>query len=215
MATRMRPRLGPNGRPVTEGDRPVMDVTPKGTIEVVAVLAPNLSQARITSNPDPIREAILIGDVLYNPAWRKGSAEHVALFGVFDVDADGSDDIKRVVADLTRMGIVVDGYFDLETKKWVGQVTDQTTYAVEGYYPAQFGGDALAAAKSVLDQALRDARNSARDKGIQVVKARNFFPRIGYRFREDITPDTINRAFNRYLQTLPSGEPAPGDTSGK
>ena len=92
---RLRPRTGPDGRPVMEGNRPVMDVQPKGTIEVISVLGPNLSQARITSNPDPIRDAILASDVLYNPAWKKGAADHVALFGVFDVDADGTDDVKR------------------------------------------------------------------------------------------------------------------------
>jgi hypothetical protein len=208
---RQRPRTGPDGRPVMEGNRPVMDVQPKGTIEVIAVLGANLSQARVTNNPDPIRDAIMASDVLYNPAWKKGAADHVALFGVFDMDADGSDDVKRLVADLTRMGIVVDAYFDLETRKWVGQVTEQTTYAVEGYFPVLVGGDPLAAAKSDLTQALIDARNHAKEKGVQVVKARTFFPRVGYRIRLDINGDTINRAYNRYLQTLPAGGTTPGN----
>lgn len=208
---RLRPRTSPDGRPVMEGNRPVMDVQPKGTIEVISVLGANLSQARITSNPDPIRDAIMASDVLYNPAWKKGAADHVALFGVFDVDADGTDDVKRVVADLTRMGIVVDAYFDLETRKWVGQVNEQTTYAIEGYFPILVGGDPLAAAKSDITQALIDARNNAKEKGVQVVKARTFFPRAGYKIRLDIGSDTINRAYNRYLQTLPPGGMPPGN----
>ncbi|HET6575545.1 MAG TPA: hypothetical protein VFG68_18220 [Fimbriiglobus sp.] len=209
---RMRPRVGPNGRPVMQGNRPVMDIQPKGTIEVVSVLGPHLSQARITSNPDPLRDALMMTDVLYNPAWQKGAAEHVALFGVFDMDADGTDDVKRVVADLTRMGIVVDAYFDLETRKWVGQLNQRTTYAVEGYFPALVGGDPLATAKSELTQALIDARNHAREKGVEVVKARTFFPRVGYRIELDISNDTINRAYSRYLQSLPAGgTPAPGN----
>ncbi|HVK12529.1 MAG TPA: hypothetical protein VM597_27515 [Gemmataceae bacterium] len=205
LMSRVRPRVGADGRPVMDGNRQVMDVQPKGTIEVIAVLGAHLSQARITSNPDPIRDALLVGDVLYNPAWKKGAADRVALFGVFDVDSDGTDDVKRVVADLTKMGITVDAYFDLETKKWVGQVTEQTTYAVEGYFPVLVGGDPLAAAKSDITQALIDARNNAKEKGVQVVKARTFFPRAGYKIRMDVSNDTINRAYNRYLQTLPVG----------
>ena len=127
------------------------------------------------------------------------------------MDADGSDDVKRLVADLTRMGIVVDAYFDLETRKWVGQVTEQTTYAVEGYFPVVVGGDPLAAAESDVTQALIDARNHAKAKGVQVVKARTFFPRVGYRIRLDINGDTINRAYSRYLQTLPAGGTTPGN----
>jgi hypothetical protein len=203
--SRLRPRTSPDGRPVMDGNRQVMDVQPKGTVEVIAVLGANLSQARITANPDPIRDAIMTSDVLYNPAWQKGASDRVALFGVFDTDADGSDDIKRVVADLTKMGIVVDAYYDLETRKWVGQVTEQTKYAVEGYFPVLVGGDPLSAAKSDITQALIDARNHAKEKGVEVVKARTFFPRAGYRIRMDIGSDTINRAYNRYLQTLPAG----------
>jgi hypothetical protein len=211
---RLRPRTDARGQPVMEGNRPVMDIQPKGTIEVVSVLGANLSQARITSNPDPVRDAIMASDVLYNPAWKKGAADHVALYGVFDVDADGSDDIKRVVADLTKMGIVVDAYFDLETRKWVGQVTQQTTYAIEGYYPVLVGGDPLANAKSDITQALDRARDTAKQKGVQVVKARAFFPRAGYRIRLDITNDTINRAYNRYLQSQPTGSDTPGTAPG-
>jgi len=37
------------------------------------------------------------------------------------------------------------------------------------------------------------------------VKARTFFPRAGYKIRMDVSNDTINRAYNRYLQTLPVG----------
>jgi hypothetical protein len=211
---RLRPRTDARGQPVMEGNRPVMDIQPKGTIEVVSVLGANLSQARITSNPDPVRDAIMASDVLYNPAWKKGAADHVALYGVFDVDADGSDDVKRVVADLTKMGIVVDAYFDLETRKWVGQVTQQTTYAIEGYYPVLVGGDPLGNAKSDITQALDRARDTAKQKGVQVVKARAFFPRAGYRIRLDITNDTINRAYNRYLQSQPTGGDTPGTATG-
>ena len=133
----------------------------------------------------------------------KKEGDHVALYGVVDVDADGTDDIQQVIRDLTRMGIVVDAYYDLSQKKWVGKLTEQTVYAVEGYFPAHTGGDALLAAKSAIDIALRDARQQSKERGAKVVKSRDFFPRMGYRIRLDITPDTINRAYTKYLSTLP------------
>jgi len=210
LQSRARPRLNPAGQPVFDNDRPVIDIYPKGTIEVVDVLGPNLSTARVTSNPDPVRDALIVGDVLYNAAWRKGGADHVALFGVFDVNADGTDDIKQVIRELSNMGVVVDAYYDLETKKWVGKLTELTAYAVEGYYPViSVGSDALATAKGALDQALKDAKNQAKDKGVAVVKARTFFSRIGYNMKTDITTEAINRAYSRYLQAAPTegGDP--------
>jgi hypothetical protein len=212
---RTRPRRNDRGRPIADKNgNPLLEIIPKGTIEVVDVLGPGVSQARITSNPDPIREPILKGDLLYNPAWRKGGADHVALFGLFDVDGDGVDDIKRVVRDLSKMGIVVDAYFDLDQKKWVGKVTEQTAFAVEGYYPVSEGADALAAAKTDLYQAIVGARTLAKDKGVKVVRARDFFTRIGYKMKLDTSADAVNRAFNRYLHLRPVAGPA-GENPGQ
>jgi hypothetical protein len=212
---RTRPRRNDRGRPIVDkSGNPLMEIIPKGTVEVVEVLGPGVSQARITSNPDPIREPILKGDLLYNPAWHKGGADHVALFGLFDVDGDGIDDIKRVVRDLSKMGIVVDAYFDLDQKKWVGKVTEQTTFAVEGYYPISEGADALATAKTDLYQALVGARTLAKDKGVKVVRARDFFNRIGYKMKLDTSADAVNRAFNRYLHLQPVAGPA-GENPGQ
>jgi hypothetical protein len=178
-------------------------VRTKGTIEVIEVLGPNLSQARVTSEPDPIREGILVGDTLYNAAWRPGTSERVALYGVFDVDADGTDDLKSLVQDLTKMGIIVDAYYDLEQRKWVGTITNLTTYCVEGYLPTSTVADPLSGAKSAIIADLEAARRIAQERGVKVVKAREFFPRIGYEIRLDITPEIVNRSYNRYLQAAP------------
>src|SRR5262249_37434456 len=43
---------------------------PKATIEVIEVLGPNLSRARITEEDQPIRDAAGAGDLLYNSVWR-------------------------------------------------------------------------------------------------------------------------------------------------
>lgn len=181
-------------------------VRTKGTIEVVEVLGPNLSMARITSESERVREPIMVGDALYNAAWRRGAAERVALFGVFDVDADGTDDLKAVVKDLTKMGVIVDAYYDIEKKQWVGTITNLTTFAIEGYYPSSGPADGLSGAKADITQRLEAAKRFAQEKGVKVVKARDFFPRIGYKMRLDITPDIVNRSYNKYLQVTPAGD---------
>ena len=200
--TRKTERILPDGRRE-------MSIRNKGTIEVIEVFGPTSSQARITSEPDSIRDGMMIGDTLYNAAWRKGAADHVALYGVFDIDADGTDDINLVVKDLGKMGIIVDAVYDLQKKKWEGKITNLTSFVIEGYYPSSFAADGLAGAKSAIEQNLRDAKRYAQEQGAKIVRARDFFPRIGYRIRLDITPDIINRAYNKYLSNAPvDGAPA-------
>ena len=53
--------------------------TPKAMIEVVEVIASNLSRARVTSYEDEIRNPITKGDLLYNIARQKGRIDHVVL----------------------------------------------------------------------------------------------------------------------------------------
>jgi len=202
--TRKTERILPDGRRE-------ISVRNKGTIEVIEVLGPTSSQARITSETDKIRDGMMLGDTLYNAAWRKGAADHVALYGVFDIDADGSDDINTVVHDLSRMGIIVDAVYDLQKKKWQGQITNLTTFVVEGYFPTSFAADGLAGAKSAVELNLREAKRYAQEQGAKIVRARDFFPRIGYRIRLDITPEIINRAYNKYLSNAPAADAAPAE----
>ncbi len=183
-------------------------VRSKGTIEVLEVLGPKVSRARIVTQENAIRDAVLAGDVLYNAAWRKGAADHVALFGLFDMDADGSDDIKTLVRDLNKVGVTVDAYYDLEKGDWQGKITPLTAYAVEGYMPVSAAGDALSGAKSALTDKLNAARAFALGQGVRVVRARDFFPRVGYKMRLDITPDIVNRAYSRYLPAVGTPPPA-------
>jgi hypothetical protein len=173
----------------------------KADIEVVEVLGPNLSRARIQagSEADPIRDRVMPGDLLYNAIWRKGTADHVALVGVFDVNADGTDDIEAVVRDLSRMGIPVDAYYDLRKQAWVGRITERTRYVVQGAQPTNSAADPNQAAKSRLIGGISQALTDARNKGVSIVDFRDFFPRMGYKVRTDITEDKINQAAARYL----------------
>ncbi len=171
----------------------------RATIEVIEVVGPTLSRARITYEPEPIRDGAAPGDLLYNAVWRKGAADHIALVGIFDTNGDGRDDIKYLIRDLTNMGIPVDAYYDLAKKQWVGQLTVQTRYVVVGQLPVQLVNDPLRDKKTEMINLITKAVEEARRRGVQDVAYRDFFPRIGYRFNMDVSPDRINQAAGEYI----------------
>ncbi|MDW8243180.1 MAG: hypothetical protein RMJ88_08200 [Thermogemmata sp.] len=172
---------------------------PRGQIEVVEVLGPSLSRARITEEPEPIRDGIAPGDLLYNAVWRKGTADHIALVGIFDINADGRDDIEQLVRELINMGIPVDAYYDLRKRQWVGQMTAQTRYVVLGLLPVQNLNDPLRDRKTELIGVINKAVEEARRRGVQEVGYRDFFPRLGYRVKLDVPPSKVNQAAMPYL----------------
>ncbi len=181
---------------------------PKGSIEVYQVLGPNLSLARIQPGTelDPIRDGIAVGDLLYNSAWRKGVADHIALIGIFDINGDGIDDIQNVVRELTKMGIPVDAYYDMKKRAWVGEVTERTRFLVEGYMPINSATDPNRDEKTKLLGLISNAINDAKRKGVEPVNFRDFFSRMGYKFRLDVTDDKINQATAPYLSNVTVGE---------
>ncbi|VTT98654.1 Uncharacterized protein OS=Planctomyces maris DSM 8797 GN=PM8797T_24106 PE=4 SV=1 [Gemmataceae bacterium] len=181
----------------------------KATIEVIEVVGPHLARARVTQEFDPIRDGAAPGDLLYNSVWRKGTADHIALVGIFDVNGDGSDDIEAVIRDLNRMGVPVDAYFDMRTRKWVGQINEQTRYVIEGWYPANSANDPNRDDKTKLIAAMTAAVQSGRDKGVAIVKFQDFFPRMGYRMKLDMNVDKLNQAVAPYLNRVNAVENPP------
>lgn len=181
----------------------------KATIEVIEVIGPKLSRCRITQEADKIRDGAAPGDLLYNSVWRKGTADHIALIGIFDTNGDGTDDIEGVIRDLTRMGIPVDAYYDLKQRKWVGQITEQTRYVVEGWYPAQGAMDPNRDEKTKMLGEMSAAIKIAKDRGVATVNFRDFFPRMGYRVKLDINIDRLNQATAPYLNKVATPDPPP------
>jgi len=200
-------------RTVRDADgRAIRRIVPKGSIEVVEVLGANLSQCRITEEDSQVRDRILDGDLIYNAMWRRGQSEHVVLYGIFDIDGDGRDDIRAIADELNRMGVIVDAYFDLSTLKWVGDVTSQTTFAVEGFSPTVSLADGNREGKARIVSAIADARKSVKDKGVRVIRPRDFFPRIGYKAKLDVSENAINQAATFYIRTLPADQGGAGET---
>jgi len=199
--SRMRMLRQPDGK---GGFKSVEAFVPRGAIEVYEVVSPTLSLARIQpgSETDPIRDGITVGDLLYNSSWRKGVADHIALIGIFDINGDGSDDIVSVVRDLTRMGIPVDAYYDMKKRAWVGEVTERTRYIVEGYMPINSAGDPNRKEKADLLTAISTAIAQGRQKGVGSINFRDFFSRMGYKFRLDVSDSKINQATVPYLSNV-------------
>jgi hypothetical protein len=189
-------------RQVREFGQVSMRIVPKGSIEVIETLGPNIAQCRVTGEESEVRDRVLAGDLIYNAVWRKGQSEHIALYGIFDVDGDGRDDIVAVVSELRKMGVVVDAYYDLGENKWKGEITTQTTLAVEGFSPSIGVAEGNREGKSRIISAITDARKLAKDKGIRVLRPRDFFPRIGYKARLDLSEDTINQAATFYIRSI-------------
>src|SRR5262249_44684532 len=76
--------IGQDGRPNRQA---------KGTLEVVNVSGPHLSQARVTGVKDANRDPIIKGDIIYNPSWNPTLKKHVALAGIMDITGDGRDSL--------------------------------------------------------------------------------------------------------------------------
>jgi hypothetical protein len=208
----MQPRM----RPFKDADgKTYYKPIPKGTLEVIDVSGPNIATCRITAEDSPVRDRVIAVDLLYNALWRKGSSEHVVLFGVFDLDGDGRDDIQNLVQGLRRIGVVVDAYYDLGKDKWEGEITSQTNYGVEGYYPTVTSGDGNSGAKIKVLNEISKARAEVKEKGILILKPRDFFPRIGFNARLEVSEDAINQASTSYSRALADqAKPeagAPGD----
>jgi hypothetical protein len=201
----------------------------KGTIEVIRVLDANSSLARITSVYDaegreiilgdtkhgrPSREAenaLKEGDLLYNTFW----GSRVAIAGNIHFAGQASDNpaeqmrIMQSFANfLSRQGIVVDAYLDLNDGQVKGAITNRTRYLIRGddlIDPARLGTprrkeaakedageekekkDDADKAEAVPDRlkSISDAaakmRQDAVDKGLLIISADNFLNCIGYR----------------------------------
>lgn len=190
--------------------KPVEMFVPKATLEVIEVLGGDRSRARLTGEVEPVRDRALPGDLLYNAVWRKGQADHVALVGIFDINGDGTDDIEAVYRDLNKMGIPVDAYLDLKTKKWVGKINERTRYVVAGFTPIPTANDPNVAGKTEIIKAIADAKADSKARGAEVINFRDFFGRTGYKVKLDVSEDRVNQAAARYLGgAATSDTPAP------
>jgi len=161
-----------------------MSPTRKATVEVVQVIGPNMSRARVTWLRDRDNDPIVKGDKLFNSSWDPTRKTHVALVGIMDLGDDGRDSTEELRRMLERQGVVIDTYLDTKdlTMKGPG-LNSNTTYLIEGKRLENTtdprGRDKVAADR--VDKAIRDAKAQARVEGVTLIGLSKYLDQIGYR----------------------------------
>jgi hypothetical protein len=173
----------------------------KGSLEVVDVLQPHLSMARISEVVDPNRHPILAGDVLINPAWSPTHRMHVAIAGLIDLKGDGNNHIDEFMRLLDKQGVIVDAYLDINdlTIKRNGValkagefgMTVKTDYLILGEMPQIEAREIVdinkaenkqVEAKTNISSKIVDMEVEAKKVGVTVVPLRRFIALTGYQF---------------------------------
>ena len=196
-ADNVKPQLSFSVHSVESG-KPVP--TPKANLEVVSVLQPHLSEARLTytsqAGQNRGRDPVVAGDVLYNPLWDPSMKKHVALAGVMDLRGNGQDDLQGLMRLLARQNVVVDAYLDPRelTMKGPG-MTVQTDYLILGESPENPGANRKENEATLKrDKILGDVQRDANQKGVKVISLRRYLELVGYRapttepIQEETTP---------------------------
>jgi hypothetical protein len=160
----------------------------KGALEVVDVLGPHLSSAKITEVVDPNSNPLMPGDLLINPAWSPSNRMHVAIAGLIDLTGDGKDNTEEFIRSLSKQGIVVDAYYDWKENKVKGEgMTRNTDYLIIGEQPrleykgAILQGDRGLERKTDIMGMISDMQNRANEVGATVVPFRRFVALTGYK----------------------------------
>lgn len=189
----------------------------KGAVEIVSVLEPHLSSATVVDATNPVRDPLLPGDLLFNPAWNPTLREHVAIAGIIDINGDGIDDTQELIRALEKQGVVVDAYLDLKERAIKGPgITEKTTYLLVGEKPilppnVQLENSPLTQAALDVIARMEEMRTKAKDLGAQPVAYRRFLTLIGYKLPK-VTENTAVSA-STYLRgstakNAPKGESA-------
>jgi len=190
-ADRVRPRLtftihgvGADGRPNPQA---------KGTLEVVKVLGPHLSQARITSVRDPNRDPIVVNDVIYNASWNPNLKKHVAIAGIIDLTGDGRDSLSEFMRNLEQQNIIVDAYLDPSSGEIKGQLTYQTDYLILGGIPERTVSGKSEDIEKRLAEGRKQMQEEAKKYGVQVKSLQSYLEMIGYPLPHSTQEETASR----------------------
>jgi len=139
----------------------------KGMVEVTDVTSKFTARARITMEPQGIRNPIAKGDQLFNMSLSTGEKEHVAFAGIIDLDGDGRPDNEAFVRILEKNNLIVDAYLDLKTGQIKGTgMTTGTRFLI-------IGSDAPAIGN------LKKMVAQGKELGVQQIDARLFLNLIG------------------------------------
>ncbi|GIW80601.1 MAG: hypothetical protein KatS3mg105_2408 [Gemmatales bacterium] len=160
----------------------------KAAVEVLDVLKPHLSVARVTDVVDSGRDPVLTGDYLFNPAWSPTLKKHVFIAGIIDLTGDGLDNTPEFIRNLEKQNIIVDGYLDLRDDSLPirGKMTYQTDFLVLGEMPSlenqgqAMPNDPRNQRLTEIIKKLSEIQNDAGVLGVSIVPARRYLELIGY-----------------------------------
>jgi hypothetical protein len=186
----VKPRLTFNVYGVSADGRP--NPQPKATIEVVNVLGPHLSQARITSVRDSNRDPVTERDVIYNASWNPFIKKRIAIAGIIDL-GDGRDSLMEFMRNLERQNVVVDAYEDPKDGSMKGQITYQTDFLVLGGLPARGGIGRMGEAEKRIIEGRKHMQDEAKKYGVEVKNLGNYLELIGYPLPYSIRAGTPTR----------------------
>jgi hypothetical protein len=185
----------------------------KGALELVDVLGPHLSLARITETVDARNHPIEPGDVLVNPAWSPTMQEHVAIAGLIDLAGDGRDHIDELMRALQKQNVVVDAYLDLKEATVKGKMTLKTDYLIVGEPPEFSGdlsireGDTRFERKTEIMDKMSGMQVEAQRLGVTVVPLRRFVVQTGYQVPQGARSTSGFSYESRIPSSPATGEP--------
>lgn len=168
------------------GDRPSRDY--KGSLEVLEVLGPHFSKAKLIQVVDPNRNPIMVGDVLINPTWNPYVREHIAIAGLVDLTGDRRHNLDEFMRNLERQGIVVDAYQDMSDNTIKGPgMTLKTAYLVVGSAIEPGEEEMLKGDRTKVDEKMAvnvkmtEMQDEAKKLGVTVIPLRRFVQLVGYK----------------------------------
>jgi hypothetical protein len=179
----------------------------KGSLEIVRVIGPHLSQARVIQLRDQ-EDPLLEGDLIYNPAWNPARKTHVAIAGLIDfsggehtTDAEQVRNLQQFLRTLERQNVVVDAYVDVRDGSVKGPgMTLKTDYFIVGERAGGASstlvkeGEDKGGVRQKINEAMDTLRKEAVKKGVTVIPLHKFAVMSGYRLPRVIRDDetTVN-----------------------
>jgi hypothetical protein len=158
----------------------------KASIEVVEVVGENKCRARVTELKNAVRHPLVVGDLLYNPAWTPGLRDRIAIMGAIDLDGDGRDDTAEFVKALERDGAIVDVWLDMQDLTLKGarkSIGFQTNFLIVGDLPEApadgKAGDPRFERYVTVQKAVNELHDAALQKGLTIVNARRYLALAG------------------------------------
>jgi len=172
---------------------------PKGTLEVINVLGPHLSQTRVTAVRDRNRDPITEGDVIYNASWNPNLKKHVAIAGIINLAGDGRDSLYEFMRSLERQNIAVDAYLDPKDGTMKGQITFRTDFLILGEPPDVKSNGKLEGVDEKIDSGRKLMQAEAKKYGVQQKGLVAYLELIGYRLPHS-TRDATSPLYNPDLR---------------